>query len=316
MSSAPDKGEPMDGTRWKLIGIVTLGIFGAAVASANVVANGTNLNGTNLNGTNLNGTNLNGTSLNGVSLAGVALGHVHLEGSQLIADDDQGSTLSGADLIGARLIGWLDSGAKLPLQIDDVSRGASPNDDVYYYSVSYQRGDGSWDVLCTDAGGHPVPAIALTGRWNYGRGVVGGGAHINDSSSFTFACGKGALAKCVEWGYKPWRSIEGASLAAYHQTCTRVVRADYCGDGASHTQDGQLMNLYDKLGVQTDTRRWLGEASWDENGARAYNLLNRSHLDLIYRLGCKVPLRVLFDSGWEFEHGALIIDETPLSSDL
>src|SRR5258707_163829 len=96
--SAPSMGEPMDRARWKLIGIVTLVVFGAAVASADVVANGTNLNGTNLNGTNLNGTNLNGTNLNGISLngaslAGVALGRIQLDGSQLIAHDDQGATL-------------------------------------------------------------------------------------------------------------------------------------------------------------------------------------------------------------------------------
>jgi len=68
--------------------------------------------------------------------------------------------------------------------------------------------------------------------------------------------------------------------------------------------------------VQRDTRDWLGEASWDGDGARAYNLLNRSHLDLIYRLNCDVPLRLWFDARWEFAHGALIVDETPLGSDL
>jgi hypothetical protein len=306
----------MDRVRWKLIGIAMAGVLGATVASAGVVANGTNLNGTNLNGTNLNGTNLNGTNLNGVSLGGVTLGNVHLDGSQLIAQTADGGTLSGADLIGAQLTGTLDSGATLSLQIVNVTRGSCPNEDIYYYSVSYQHDDGSWGALCTDASGNAAPAIALAGRWNYGRGVVGGGAHYDDPSQFTFACAHGALAKCVEWGYKPWRSINGTSLAPYHQTCTRVVRADFCGDGTPHTQDGQLINIYDKLGVQTDTRNWLGEASWDENGARAYNLLNRSHLDLIYRLSCNVPLRLLFDSRWEFANGALIVDETPLGSDL
>jgi hypothetical protein len=291
-------------------------VFFATSAFADRVQNGTNLNGTNLNGTNLNGTNLNGASLSGVSLAGVALGNLHLEGSQLVAQDDQGRRLAGADLVGALLTGMLDNGATLPLQIADVSQGQSPNNDIYYYSVSYYRRDGSSSALCTDATGAPTGAIAVAGRWNYAQGVVGGGAHVADPSSFTFACQRGAIAKCVEWGYKPWVSISGTSLASYHQTCTRVVRADFCGDGMSHTQDGQVINIYDRKGVQTDTRPWLGEASWDEQGARAYNLLNRSHLDLIYRLSCNVPLRLVFDSNWEFAHGALIVDETPLGSDL
>src|SRR6266542_88025 len=196
----------MNRTHWTLIGIVMVAILGAAVASADVVANGTNLNGTNLNGTNLNGTNLNGASL-----AGIDITNVHLAGSQLLAQDANGTTLSGADLIGTRLNGILDGGATLPLQIQDVTRGADPNRDVFYYSVRYQQGNGSWAPLCTDAGGRATPAIALAGRWSYAQGVAGGGAHIDDPARFTFACKQGALAKCVEWGYKPWRSVNGSS---------------------------------------------------------------------------------------------------------
>jgi hypothetical protein len=323
MTLAPDdkKGTSMDCRSWKRVGIVTAMVLGATVASAGIVSNGTNLNGTNLNGTNLNGTNLNGTNLNGtnlngVSLSGVTLNNVHLDGSQIIARDGDGNTLSGADLIGAQLTGTLDNGNPLTLQIANVQQGAAPNDDIYYYNVNYERGDGSWGSLCVDANGIAAGAIALAGTWNYSSGVAGGGAHTSDPTQLTFACPGGALYKCVAWGYKPWQSVAGTSLAAYHQTCTRVVRADFCGDGTPHTVNGQVINIYDRLGVQQDTQNWLGEASWDENGARAYNLLNRSHLDLIYRLSCRVPLRLIFDSNWEFNHGALIVDETPLGSDL
>jgi hypothetical protein len=306
----------MDCTRWKLIGIATAGLCAATVAHAGRVTNGTNLNGTNLNGTNLNGTNLNGTNLNGVTLGGITLGNVHLEGAQLIGQNAQGQRLAGTALIGAHLTGTLDNGATLPLTIVDVQQGGAPDTDIFYYTVDYQRSDGSSGSLCVDTSGRPAGAIALAGRWDYRSGVVGGGSHSDDASQVTFACPGGALYKCVEWGYKPWRSVNGTSLAPYHQTCTRVVRADFCGDGTPHTQDGQVINIYDREGVQTDTRAWLGEASWDEAGARAYNLLNRSHLDLIYRLSCNVPLRLVFDSSWEFTHGALIVDETPLGSDL
>lgn len=306
----------MDCTRRQLVGIVAVVVCGAAVASADIVTNGRNLNGRNLNGRNLNGRNLNGTSLSGASLGGAGLTNMHLDGSQLVAQDPSGVALAGADLIGAQLTGTLDDGSSLTMQIANVTQAPAPDADVYYYWVVYDNGYGSWSPLCPDDAGNATGSIALAGRWSYASGVPGGGAHIDDPSQFTFACAGGALYKCVAWGYKPWRSIGGESMARYHQTCTRVVRADFCGDGTPHTVDGQVINIYDRQGVQTDTEWWLGEASWDENGARAYNLLNRSHLDLIYRLSCNVPLRLIFDSSWEFSHGALIVDETPLGSDL
>ncbi len=48
-------------------------------------------------------------------------------------------------------------------------------------------------------------------------------------------CRDAALAKCVEWGYKPWtrRSARGSTRPA-----RALVRADYCGDGVAHTQPG------------------------------------------------------------------------------
>ena len=51
----------------------------------------------------------------------------------------------------------------------------------------------------------------------------------------------------MELGYKPWKTVGGVSLRDHHQTCTRVLRADYCGNGVSHTQDGTLINIWDTL---------------------------------------------------------------------
>jgi hypothetical protein len=114
--------------------------------------------------------------------------------------------------------------------------------------------------------GTPLEAIPLSGRWSFAEGTRGGGAHIADGG-FTFACVGGALAKCVEFGYKPWRVVQGVSLAAHHQACTRMIRADYCGDGRSFTVDGRDINVYDALGIQADTEPWIFEAEWTPNGA-------------------------------------------------
>jgi hypothetical protein len=81
----------------------------------------------------------------------------------------------------------------------------------------------------------------------------------------SFSCRTGAIAKCVAWGYAPWKV--GTDL---HQACTRMVRADYCGTGVSYTKDGTLIDVYDTKGVQLPT---LGDASlafeagWGPGGA-------------------------------------------------
>ena len=93
---------------------------------------------------------------------------------------------------------------------------------------------------------------------------------------FTIACcGVGAYAKCTDWGYKPWT---GAAAANLHQTCTRMVRADYCADGNSFTTTGHGIDVDDYFGhtggsvvqsygsAPTDTS-YGWEASWNLNGA-------------------------------------------------
>lgn len=62
----------------------------------------------------------------------------------------------------------------------------------------------------------------------------------------TFSCRAGVIAKCVFWGYAPWSA--GAEL---HQMCTRMARADYCGDGVSHTENGTLIDMFDTHAIQT-----------------------------------------------------------------
>ncbi len=63
--------------------------------------------------------------------------------------------------------------------------------------------------------------------------------------------------------------MQGVSLADYHQACTRMARADYCGNGISHTQDGTEIDLYDRLGIQQLTKDsgMVFEAAWGKDGA-------------------------------------------------
>jgi hypothetical protein len=56
-----------------------------------------------------------------------------------------------------------------------------------------------------------------------------------------------------------------------HWTCTRVARADYCGNGVEHTHDGTLINVWDKLPRPIQSRAFspgmLFEAGWNTGGA-------------------------------------------------
>src|SRR5262249_33873713 len=135
--------------------------------------------------------------------------------------------------------------------------------DVFFYWLSWKDGC-RWLPICPSL----APAIPVTGRWNYDQGVPGGGSKTPDPSFITWGCLRSAIGKCVLLGYKPWKSVDGTSLEPYHQTCVRLLRADFCGDGMAYTIDGRLLNLYDRLNIQRDTEPWNFEAEWDTDGAR------------------------------------------------
>jgi hypothetical protein len=102
------------------------------------------------------------------------------------------------------------------------------------------------------------------------------GARRDAPGRFTFACENGAIAKCIDWGYEPWAKKDGRSLAELHQACTRMARADYCGDGRSHTLEDNPIDMYDSLGLLSRTteavpgwspERASFEAAWTPEGA-------------------------------------------------
>ena len=86
-----------------------------------------------------------------------------------------------------------------------------------------------------------------------------------------------ALGKCVIWGYRPWatatrcqdQSCSTVSLADYHQACTHLVRADYCGNGVPYTVNGTLIDIFDDLTppIQARAGSWGLEARWTPSGA-------------------------------------------------
>lgn len=169
----------------------------------------------------------------------------------------QGSELDAVD----------ESGARLRFRVDGVE--PDPHDaegDVSLYALSVRRDGGSaFEPYCTpDIEGRSV-AIPVRGSWD-ARG------NFQDRPELvTFACTSGAIAKCIRFGYKPWKSVGGQSLVDHHRACVRMVRADYCGDGTSHTKDGTRIDLWDEVGVQRrdeiPTQPEVFEAAWSPDGA-------------------------------------------------
>ena len=104
--------------------------------------------------------------------------------------------------------------------------------------------------------------------------------------AITFACGLstpgkivewewaalGALGKCMDWpndsgppyGYPP-----SSGSTDLFESCIRMVRGDYCGDGVSHTKDATLIDPYRTsfLLQHTVQPAFLLEANWSPVGA-------------------------------------------------
>lgn len=240
--------------------------------------------GRSLNGMSLNGKVLDGRWIAAVSLEDVRLargGHkdLRLKATDFVNGGRMNLVKARRELVGATFTAMLDDGDTVPLHVDDVQPSPDPATPHLRYAVSYPS-DGGWEPLCgVDEAGSPVLAIPLEGVWDYREGLPGGGAWHSDRDAFTFACEGFVLAKCVAMGYPPWvegRLCQGtgshlkcgkATLAAHHQACARMLRADFCGDGTSFTVDGTWVNAYDGIGVRNDTEDWALEAEWTPAGA-------------------------------------------------
>jgi len=183
----------------------------------------------------------------------------------------EGGHLAGADLTGAVLRGAASDGQPVEVAICGAEPSAEDPQTVWYRIEAWNPVAQDWENPCVATGEVPNPrALAMSGTWD------ATGAHHPAARKLTFACENGVISKCAQWGYKPWLSVNGRSLADHHQACTRMARADYCGDGTSHTQEGTLIDYYDSLGVTSRTtevsQRWNPalasfEAAWAPDGA-------------------------------------------------
>ncbi len=244
-----------------------------------IEGNGFRLNGFRLNGFRLNGFRLNGDGptdwieLQQLTVPGQPpIVESWLAGSNLHVKTAWGTVLSGAQLVGAELdfgIQEGQQGKKTKVRINSV-KPLKWGSDVLLYSLEIKDELSSWEPLCVDDNDQPTQAILIGDAWDP---ETGDRITPKPSGVVTFACRDAALGKCVEWGYAPWRTVGNTPLVDHHQTCTRASRADYCGDGSSHTANGTTIHVLDKLGIQGLELglKFLVEAEWGPDGATCLN---------------------------------------------
>jgi len=182
-----------------------------------------------------------------------------------------GHLAGGKSVVGAVLQGTASDGQ--PVEVAICGEEPAPGDPgmVWYRIQAWNQVAQEWSNPCVPTGDVPNPrALALGGVWDEK------GARRDEAGKITFACETGVLSKCARWGYKPWANRDGRSLADAHQACTRMARADYCGNGKSHTQEKTTIEYYDSLGIAArttkaapgwDPARAAFEANWAPDGA-------------------------------------------------
>lgn len=241
--------------------------------SNGVWANGLSMNGFSGNGLALNGVTQTG-ELTGLALRGLTLEQaseitsrdefliepehllaLELDAGVLRAEASDGTRLSGQDLVGALIpflgaegaLGWLRIGTAEP-------HPEAPA--LTLYSLQTATGENP----C----GEGVSGLFVPGLWDESGARHASVSHDGITSDASYSCTTGVIAKCVAWGYAPWAA--GADL---HQTCTRMARADYCGNGEPHTANGTTIDVFDTHGIQSAVHApdLSFEAGWGTDGA-------------------------------------------------
>ncbi|TMQ14226.1 MAG: hypothetical protein E6J91_16200 [Deltaproteobacteria bacterium] len=250
----------------------------STVMQAGSALQGTQLHGMIAQGSNVSGLAMHGFKFSGATKNGSALSNVRVVNGELLAEQGQ-TTLSGSDFYDAHLLAeWWNTGVtptatatveyKVTAVQAETSYDPTNTGSTYLYTLEQNVDDASdWQPACPlDADSRRV-AIPLVATWDQQ------GNRVASNDLFTLGCTTGVLAKCYRWGYRPWVTSYG-DLVSAHWTCTRLARADYCGNGTSHTHDGTEINLWDNLPspgpIQsrgTTPLLMFFEAGWNTSGA-------------------------------------------------
>ncbi|MBL0692250.1 ADYC domain-containing protein [Comamonas sp. JC664] len=200
-------------------------------------------------------------------------------------------TFKGEALIGARLYQdtvpsadtWLDIIDVTDASVFPATEGSgmwASSNHTYLYEVHYTPTGGSTSLpLCAMGVNRAVPVQGL---------FTTQGARQESTQRFTLGCDAGVIAKCYRWGYMPWRdgAQQPGAITEAHWSCTRMARADYCGQGIPFTQDGTRIQPWDALtpaiisppGPVSSVEDMSFEAGWNTQGPACLSHLRWQHL--------------------------------------
>ena len=222
------------------------------------------LNTSSLGLATLSGIDLTGEVLDGTTLTSVLLqrpGDVWLAVDQLeIASGHlQGRVgetyYTGTDLVGSRWQLSPAEGEPYEIWISGYSE-ISATEARYTFQALDAHGD-TVHVCAPDASGqhagYPLADILVDHAT---------GAMTARPNTLYIACISGAIGKAVTWGYSP------VSLALDEfTTVVRMIRADYCFDGASWTTAGTGVQIKDKWNIDAFLySSYMTEAVWTATG--------------------------------------------------
>jgi len=272
--------------------------FRESVDNAEVI-NGFKVNGFKVNGFKVNGFKVNGFKVNGFKVNGSALNSPVMNNNKLRLKNASDEDLEGVDLEGLVVdIDYEDPGtqAVTSFEVSQTEVETLASGLVLQTVKRRELPNGAWNNACENN----AKSIQLQGAWD----EVSATLISNASERTTWACAGAALGDCAIWGYIPGSTHNSQPLDDYHQTCIRMKRADYCGEGQHHTENGHSIDVYDKLGLMTPETEglWDVEAMWGPSGAICMNFTRK--LDYTkdindaskQYIGCSVPDCVDFNS--------------------
>lgn len=201
-----------------------------------------------------------GAGLDSVNLAGnIEVLEVTEEAGELVGFDWLGHKYSGAALLGSQWIISFNSGLlEIPMFLLHIDGEGS----VPHYQFYHHKGDVELPN-CPDGKYGPGHARVLSGL-----SVDETNGEVSEVPGLLYlACDTGATGKAADLGYYDLaKSKEDLEL---FETAIRVLRADYCYDGQSHTKPGVELVLEDRWGIHGASPEHASnpvEAVWGPNG--------------------------------------------------
>jgi hypothetical protein len=165
-----------------------------------------------------------------------------------------GEIVTGTDMVGAVLPARLGDATPMNVIMSAIDTIRFPGRQMFLLTT--EQGD---PICGTEVSGNPMWASVID------NGQDGDGRRLSNDE-YAFACMTQPVAKCWNYGYPP---IGG--MARYSAACVRMVRADYCGDGTTHTVPGVVIDMGDNLGINTWSHTpgdgFVDEAEWGVEGA-------------------------------------------------